>query len=141
MEIRLPRSLDAVGEIFAPVERFCADAGLDSRATFHLKVAAEELFTNLVRHNEGGREYVLLELLADAEQVVVQLTDYDVEPFEIDEPDSSELLRPLAERGEGGLGLHLVKSMVDVLNYTYDGGVLVVRAVRRRGESDVRGHA
>jgi anti-sigma regulatory factor (Ser/Thr protein kinase) len=132
MEIRLPRNVDAVGEIFAPIERFCREEELESRATFHLKMTVEELFTNLVKHNEGGGGYILLELEADAARITARLTDYDVQRFEVAETDPVELRRPLSERGEGGLGLNLVRSMVDTLTYSYRDGALVVCAIKNR---------
>ena len=47
------------------------------------------------------------------------MVDFDAEPFDADEVAPPALSAPIGERRAGGLGLHLVRSLVDELTYEY----------------------
>ena len=84
-----------------------------------VQFAVEELFTNQVKYAVGGRDPMLLELTRDDHAVRVSLTDFDVEPFDIRQAPDAAVDAPIEERRPGGLGIHLVKRMVDGITYEY----------------------
>jgi len=47
------------------------------------------------------------------------LTDYDVEQFDVTRAPDAEIDLPIEQRKPGGLGLHLIRRMVDSMNYEY----------------------
>jgi serine/threonine-protein kinase RsbW len=97
-----------------------ASQTLDEKTSFTLRVVVEELFTNLVRHNVGGGDAIVLSIERVEDRVLLELVDTDVEPFD---PETAEVPRvdaDIAERRPGGLGIYLVKKMVDELRYDYD---------------------
>jgi anti-sigma regulatory factor (Ser/Thr protein kinase) len=134
MEKKLERKIGALEEIFPLLEEFLSDRGLDPAAKYAVNLAAEEIFTNLVRHNQGGGDHILLELEQKPGEIVLRLTDFDVEPFDLDKVKPVDVRAPLSERGSGGLGLHLVKNLVDELDYHYADGDLKVTAIKRLEE-------
>lgn len=105
---------------------------------FALKLAAEELFTNFVRHNRGGGEHIELELVRAGSEVVLTMTDVDVEPFDVDDVPAADVTLPARERTSGGLGLHLVRSYMDDLQFLYSDRTLRVTARKRLEGSDVQ---
>ena len=114
------REIDALEEVFALLDAFVASQTLDEKTSFTLRVVVEELFTNLVRHNVGGGESIDLSIERVEDRVLLELVDSEVEPFD---PESAEVPRvdaDIAERRPGGLGIYLVKKMVDELRYDYD---------------------
>jgi anti-sigma regulatory factor (Ser/Thr protein kinase) len=51
--------------------------------------------------------------------VEVTLTDYDVEPFDVTRAPDADITLPIEKRKPGGLGLHLIRRLVDSVAYEY----------------------
>ena len=114
------REIEAIGEIFALLETFSDGQKIDEKTAFCINLVVEELFTNMVRHNEGGGDRITVSIERQDNQLHLELIDTDVEPFD---PKTAEVPRVEAgidERRPGGLGMYLVRKMVDDLNYAYE---------------------
>ena len=130
MEEHFERSVTALDSIFSFVERFAVASNLDEATVFSATLAAEELFTNLVRHNVGGAEYIAIHLDVENGRFVIRLSDFDVDRVELSGELPPEVYLPLAQRTPGGLGIRLVRSMFDSLTYEYRDRTLYVTAVK-----------
>ena len=119
MERAFRRDLDALADVFAHVSEFVAEQGLDDAAAYALNLAIEELFVNMVRYNPENLNDITIDLKAAAGSVTAVLTDYDTEPFDPTGLEPYEVTKPLAERQPGGLGIHLVRSVMDEVAYEY----------------------
>ena len=115
-----PRRIESLDEIFAFLEAFANEHDFDARTVFCINLVVEELFTNMVRHNLGGADTVTLGLDYDDEQVFLELIDIDVEPFDETGVAAVAVEAGIEARRPGGLGVHLVRSMVDDLEYEYE---------------------
>lgn len=113
------KEISSLDEVFGFLGGFLERENLGKEIEFTLNLALEEIFTNLVKHNKSSRNEVLVGIEWADDHVVVELTDFDVEPFDPESVPEVDVDAPLEERGPGGLGLHLVKSMVDKLSYEY----------------------
>ena len=114
-----PREIESLDEIFAFLQAFAEEHEFDTRTVFCINLVVEELFTNMVRHNLGGGDTVTLGLDHDDEQVFLELIDLDVEPFDESTVDAVPVEAGIEARRPGGLGVHLVRTMVDDLEYDY----------------------
>ena len=121
MTERFRRSFDALPEIFALVRTFAARERLESEVQFSIDFAVEEIFTNMVKYNGEGRSDVEIALEVRDGELVITLTDFDTDPFDIniDAPEV-DIAKPLSERTPGGLGLHLMKKMMDRVEYSHE---------------------
>jgi phosphoserine phosphatase len=79
----------------------------------------EELFTNMVKYSKMSSAAVDLTLTAIAGGVEVLLVDHDVDAFDITQAPDVDINKPIEERTPGGLGLHLIRRMVDSMDYQY----------------------
>jgi serine/threonine-protein kinase RsbW len=129
---RLARRLSALDEMFSFLEARLPGGAADDEAAFCVKLAAEELFSNMVRHGDGHGDHILLELEVTEPRIFFRLTDYDVEPFDPRSVPAPRLDAPVEERKPGGLGLHLVKSVVDRVTYEYRDREMRVSAEKQR---------
>jgi len=92
---------------------------LDESFRNWIKLAIEELFTNMVRHNEGGGEGIEIRMDVREGHLEIQLVDDDVDPFDPSTVPEVRLDAQIEDRRAGGLGLHLVKAIVDEIKYDY----------------------
>lgn len=106
-------------DLFALVDRFVADEGLDAKTKFEMAIALEELFTNAVRHNPDGRGDLRITLRRNGTEIAVSLTDFDADRFDPAAAPPPDLSLPLDERLPGGLGIHLARTIVDRVDYVW----------------------
>ena len=84
-----------------------------------MHLIVEELFTNMVKYNQTTNEFITLRLDKRDNAMIISLTDYNVEPFDprgVTDVDTSKSAR---DRTIGGLGIYLIKKMVDKVDYEY----------------------
>ena len=113
------KGLESLGEIFDFLGRFAARNGLGPKAEFQVGVVAEELFTNTLKYGAKTHKPVRISLEKVGAELRLEMVDFDAEPFDADEVAPPALSAPIGERRAGGLGLHLVRSLVDELTYEY----------------------
>lgn len=135
--LRVDATLDALAEIRAFVEKAAEAAGLNRRAAYRLRLAVDEIVTNIVMHGRPTDGDALSSigvdaLVADARlTIVVEDRGPAFDPMAHDTPDDEELKRPIDERQIGGLGVFLAIRGVDEFRYERSGNtnrnVFVVR--------------
>jgi len=130
MEKSFNRELRTLERVFEFVDEFITSNGLDEDVAFPLKLAVEELFTNFVRHNSGGQEPIYISLSKSDGRLVVKLKDFNVEPFDGMDAPRVDVRQSLEERKVGGLGVHLIRSLFDTLEYEYRDRTLCVTAIK-----------
>jgi anti-sigma regulatory factor (Ser/Thr protein kinase) len=113
------KSFESLGEVFRFLDSSLAGTDVDDRTRMVLHLAVEELFTNMVKYNSGQSGEIDIEIRIDDDRVWVALIDRDTDPFDLSDVDPVDVDQPIERRRRGGLGLHLVRSMVDTLDYQY----------------------
>ncbi len=119
MQRKFERSLASLEHIFSFIRQFTESNALDEGLAFTLNLVVEELFTNMVKYNKGEND-IQIELEKQDGKVLVRLIDYDVDAFDITKAEEVDVDQHLEERRVGGLGLHLVKQMMDEIKYEYE---------------------
>ena len=115
------RSFESIEAIFAFTSDFFARQGVDPRLLPTVDLVVEELFTNMVKYGaaaDPGSE-VRIEIEAVEGGVEVVLADSGVEPFDVTKAPDADTGAPIEERRPGGLGLHLIRRLVDSWDYEY----------------------
>jgi serine/threonine-protein kinase RsbW len=113
------RSFDSLEDIFAFTSEFFGRHGLDRDLLPTVDLIVEELFTNMVKYSPGGAPSIRIEMAPALGGVEVALTDYDVDRFDVTLAPDADINLPIEERKPGKLGLHLVRRLVDSLQYEY----------------------
>ena len=114
------REIEAIGDVFTLLETFAVGQDIDEKTAFCINLVVEELFTNMVRHNKGGGDRITLSVERQKDRLHLELIDVDVEPFDPETAEVPPVDAGIEERRPGGLGIYLVKKMVDDLNYDYE---------------------
>jgi anti-sigma regulatory factor (Ser/Thr protein kinase) len=113
------RSFDSIAEIFALTADTFEREGIDKQILPAVDLALEELFTNMVKYSTTTRERVRVAITAIDDGVEVTLIDRDVEPFDVTKAPDFDITLPIEKRQPGGLGLHLIRQMLDSIEYEY----------------------
>jgi len=113
------RSFDSIEAIFAFTSEAFARQGIEPEFLPVVDLAVEELFTNMVKYSTMSSAAVRIDLARIDGGVEVTLTDYDVEPFDVTQAPDADIELPLEQRKPGGLGLHLIRRLVDSIEYEY----------------------
>ena len=121
------REIGVLPEVFDFVGRFFDVDHVDPQFRFTTDFVLEELFTNFVKYNPDGKSDIEIRLATEGDHLTIALTDFDSAPFDIHRkaPDV-DITKPIEERIPGGLGVHLVKKMVDRVEYAHENGVTTI---------------
>jgi serine/threonine-protein kinase RsbW len=113
-------------------EDFARRCGLPETERARLLIILEELFTNAVRYGYPAEAPGRIEvaLSAKPERIEIEFSD-DGQPFDPLAHRAGPGDQPAAERPEGGLGLEIVRGLVDKARYRRHGGRNCLALVRR----------
>jgi phosphoserine phosphatase len=113
------RSLDSLEEIFGFIGAMFASHAVDASLRPPVEFAVEELFTNMVKYGKASESRIHLTLARIQGGVEATLIDHGTEPFDITQVPDADIDLPIEQREPGGLGIHLVRRMVDSIEYEY----------------------
>jgi serine/threonine-protein kinase RsbW len=119
--VAVTEALDQVGGEF----------GFAPKALIQLQVALDEILSNVIKYawSDGAPHTLRVRIKASVPSIEVVVTD-DGAPFDPraqpePEPARGRRLRP------GGVGIHLIKQLVDEFDYARTGGVNCVTLIKR----------
>jgi len=113
----------------------CAAEGLAPDVTFKLTLALEEAVVNVISHAFAGvppPHSITVRLDIAAQSVTVEIID-NGRPFDPTSAPDPDLSLPLEQRHPGGLGIHLMRGMMDRLHYRRSYGSNILRLEKARG--------
>jgi len=138
--LTLPGTLDSLEAVTKYVISAAAEAGLDKKASYKLRLAVDEIATNIITHGyeEAGLQGTLdISAEIDQSQLTLKIEDTGVafDPYSRAMPSEEYLQKDLSERSMGGLGILLAVQNVDQFVYQReDNRNLNIFIVRRKSE-------
>jgi serine/threonine-protein kinase RsbW len=120
--LSVPAALESIEPIVQYVLSAAAAAGLDKKATYRLRLAVDEIATNIITHGYAESQTtgdVVVEATVGDEALTVTLEDSApaFDPRELEDP--AHIDKPGHQRPIGGLGVFLASKNVDQLDYEY----------------------
>jgi anti-sigma regulatory factor (Ser/Thr protein kinase) len=118
--------LDSLSQIATYVTSAAKDYGLDKKSTYKLRLAVDEIATNIIIHGyqEAGKSgEIVVEAIGENNRLTITIEDTGIayDPTQHLLPSERELSCSLDERAVGGLGIYLVLEGVDEFSYQRDG--------------------
>lgn len=120
MEKKFKKEIISLDEIFDFIGEFITAHEINDSITLKINLAVEELFTNMVKYNVESMNDISISLNKHDNKLILVLTDFDVESFDITQTEDIDTTQSLEARRIGGLGILLLKRMVDGINYEYE---------------------
>ena len=131
--LKIAPNHDQLELIPAAVEEFAERDNWPPDLVFKLNLVLEELGVNIVNYS-GATGDIEISLASDSERVTVEITD-DGRPFNpLIDQESPDVSAPLGDRPIGGLGIHLVRSMMDEMRYSREDGKNKLAISKRKSE-------
>jgi serine/threonine-protein kinase RsbW len=118
--LSLYADLSCLETVHAFVAQTGYDMGLNGQNLANLQMVVDEACANVVQHAYGGQggEMVLsIEAVGSCLQVTIR--DWG-QPFDPDKVPVPDLTAPLERRPLGGLGVYLMREMMDQVDYHFD---------------------
>ena len=122
LEIKLNNKLSELDRFNQTLTEFGRQHGLAPNVVHDLNLALEEILTNIISYGyTDNREHeIKVRLSVQPGEVKAEVEDdgQPFNPFDAPEPDTTKSLQ---ERTIGGLGIHLVRKLMDGLEYKRQG--------------------
>jgi anti-sigma regulatory factor (Ser/Thr protein kinase) len=139
--IHLRSNLDHIGLARDFVAEIARAVPMSAREIYDLELVVDEALTNVIEHAYEGRPERPVELAVtlEGDALVIAIT-HDGRYFDPAGRPEVDLKAHIAERRTGGLGLYLIKKLLDEVTYGTDAaGRPCIRMVKRRAPRDEGG--
>jgi serine/threonine-protein kinase RsbW len=136
----IPAKLENLEFMLQFIRNGAEQQGFSKKDVNKIQVAAEEALVNVISYaypDDGGdvehAASLLVEIRCDAkgaEGLVIEIIDWGIpfDPLSLPEPD---IEAPPEERNIGGLGIHIMRNIMDEVSYKRDGDRNILTLVKR----------
>lgn len=132
MRWTIKSELAEIAALAGQVEEFGANNNIEQCYIFNINLSLDELITNTISYGyDDNKEHeIIIDMCLAESEIVVRVQD-DGKPFNpLDMPDP-DLGRELDQRPAGGLGIYLVRTMMDQVEYERRGNQNIITLRKR----------
>jgi len=117
-EIVCDANREHLAELLAFIDRTCARVGLDRETAFDVRLATDEVVSNVIEHGYAGMPAgpITVRIHREPAQVTVIVEDL-ARPFDPALLAPVDTSAPIEQRRSGGLGWHLVHQVMDEVRH------------------------
>lgn len=117
--ITLEPTMESVPKAAAFVEEQLEKLEVPLKLTNKLMIAVDEIYSNIVHYSHASQAQISIAKEGDAIRLVFRDDGKPYNPLEAEEPD---ITASAEDRAIGGLGIFMVRKMMDQVDYTYQEG-------------------
>jgi anti-sigma regulatory factor (Ser/Thr protein kinase) len=132
--MKLPAKLENLGRWMEAVSECAREQGFDQKKIGKIELALEEALVNICKYSypdEPGDAEVNCK--QDNGRFIIEIVDSGI-PFDMTALPSPDLTSSIEKRKIGGLGIFLIKKMVDEVKYRREGSFNILNLTIKRGE-------
>jgi serine/threonine-protein kinase RsbW len=119
--LKLKATLNNIPQAIDCVAKSAQEAGFDDKTLCQIQLAVDEACANVINHayKDMAPGDMVISCHLDERHLVICIQDWgkSFDPEAIPEPNVNA---PLEERTLGGLGLYLIKQVMDKVRFTFD---------------------
>ena len=132
MRWAIKNELAEIARLAEQVEEFGVKNKIEPRYIFNINLSLDELITNTINYGYDDHEehLILIDMYLAESEIVIQVKD-DGMPFNPLDMPNPDLSRELDERPAGGLGIYLVRTMMDQVEYERRGDQNIITMHKR----------
>jgi len=120
MQLTIPAHAGRLAEVFAFIDESVMNTGMDVKTVNNVMLAVEEIFINIANYaypSGNGDADITVSAAGDRLSIVFKDSGIPFDPLAGSDPDT-ELTAE--EREIGGLGIFMVKKLMDDVEYRYE---------------------
>jgi len=124
MEFILKNDLNEIQLLAEAIELFGEENNLSLKDIFAVNLALDELLTNTISYgyNDAKEHQIIIKYsMEDGKNLVIEIRD-DALPFDPLQREDPDITQNIEERSVGGLGIFLVRQMMDEIKYRREDG-------------------
>ena len=131
--LTLPNNIETISQLNAFVDTLCEEWSIDMDLAMSLNLALEEAVSNvmLYAYPAGSEGRVDIETVIRDDRIDFRVIDSGV-PFDPTAASDPDLAVDLKDRPIGGLGIYLVKRIMDEVSYTRQDGKNILSITKNR---------
>jgi serine/threonine-protein kinase RsbW len=130
-EMTIGSDIAKIPAVSARLENALQAGGFSAEEILDTQLAVEEVITNIIIHGykeAGGEIHIACRIARNAVEIRIRDAAPPFDPLSIPEP---ELEGGIDERGIGGLGVYLLRQVMDDISYRYENGENILTLVKR----------
>jgi serine/threonine-protein kinase RsbW len=141
LSIALRNQLSELGRLAGALEEFRVRHSLGPHLVNQVMLVLEEVLTNTISYGfpDAGEHTIRVDVCLANDQLTIRVED-DGRPFDITKVAAPDVTAPLDEREVGGLGILLVRKLMDEVTYARRGACNVLLLTKNRPAQQVRRH-
>lgn len=133
LELVIESAIEKIPEISALLGEEMETYGFGNEIILDTQLAVEEAITNIINHGykkTGGE--IMVSFTISPERIEVHIMDAAprFDPLSVAEP---VLDSPIEERRIGGLGVFLIRRLMDEVSYRYENGKNILVLIKKKG--------
>ena len=130
-EFRIANRMADLDALAVGLRTYCLAAGMTDDDAAEVRLVIEEAVTNTIRHGyrDGNPHEIILRAAADGERLTLEIED-DAAAFDPLAKTLPDLTLPVEEKPIGGLGILLVRTLMDNVEYKRVGNRNLLRTAR-----------
>ena len=132
-KLTFPAQFEYLDEIRSHVAEKARAAGFGDKAIYAIQLAADEAASNIIEHALAGKSDASFELTCEFKKDRLVMTFSDrgksFDPTKVRKPD---IKADLSERKIGGLGIFLMRKLMDEVHYKTSGSVNILTLIKRK---------
>ena len=133
----LPNDIETIPQLNEFIDSVAEEVGLEMSLTMSLNLALEEAVVNVMEYAypEGQKGNVEIEVTADQQWMTFVITDTGI-AFDPTMKEDADTTLSAEERPIGGLGIFLVRQLMDVIDYKREGSKNVLTLQKKLDEEN-----
>ncbi len=121
LHIELPAKIENLEKFSEQVLKCAKHAGVDQKKLMHINIALEEVIVNISNYSYVNTEgKITIKCSTESKnRFIITIIDSG-SPFDATASLTPDLTSDIDDRAVGGLGIHLVKEMMDEVHYHHE---------------------
>ena len=133
----LPNDIETIPQLNEFIDSVAEEMGLEMSLTMSLNLAIEEAVVNVMEYAypEGQTGNVEIEVTADQQWMTFVITDTGI-AFDPTKKEDADTTLSAEERPIGGLGIFMVRQLMDVIDYKREDNKNVLTLQKKLGDEN-----
>ncbi len=128
-----PARFEYLDEIRGHVAREARAAGFSDKAVYAIQLAADEAASNIIEHAYAGRGDASFVMTCEYKKDRLIITFHDQgKSFDVSKVSNPDVKADLSERKIGGLGIYLMRKLMDEVQYKSTGSENILTLTKRK---------